>query len=451
MKVIVVGAGSVGTAVCAQLAKEGHDVTVIDSDARALLEISNMCDVFGFEGNGADISILRRAGADKSQLLLAVTPRDELNILCCAAAKKLGTKNTVARVRNPEYSELMQLMRDDMNLSFTINPELAAAKEIYRMLRFPSAAKIETFGRGRVELAEFTVSESSLLCGVSLFDLRSKLKMKFLVCCVLRGEEVIIPSGDFCIEAGDVISVTLPDAETAGFFKAIGAYKQPVKNVIITGGGRVTYYLEAMLKAGKINSVVIEKDKERCRDITEQYSCTVICGDGSSRELLQEEGIDRVDAFLALSDSDEENAIISMYAKTKEVPKIVTLIGESSYVELFKGVGLESIVSPKSSAAGYILRYVRAMANVVDSEIESLHRIMNGRAEALEFIVKEDIDGLTDIPLKQLRPRRGVIVACIVHNGSVIIPSGDDIIRRGDAVIIITSDSKMNSIRDILI
>lgn len=450
MNIIVVGCGTVGAAICAQLAEEGHNITAVDSSAEALSEMLNSYDVINVEGSGADVSVLRRAGADRADLLLAVTSSDEINILCCAAAKKLGTKNTVARVRNPEYSELVQLMRGEMNLSLTINPELAAAKEIYRMLRFPSAAKTGTFCRGRVELAEIVVSEDSALCGLSLFELRSKLNIKFLVCGVLRGDEALIPSGDFCIQAGDVISITLPESDTARFFKEIGVYKQPTKNVLIVGGGRITYYLEAMLKDGKINSVVIEKDKKLCRDLIEQYSCTVICDDGTDHDLLLEEGIDRIDAFLALSDMDEENAIISMYAKKREVPKIITLIGKLSYVDLFKNMGLESIISPKSSIAEYILRYVRSMESVLDSEIESLHKIMDGNFEALEFIVKEDIPSLTDIPLKELKPRRGVLVACIVHNGNVIIPTGDDMIRRGDTVIIITSDKQMNSIRDIL-
>lgn len=450
MKIVIVGAGSVGAAICAQLASEGHDITIVDRDIAAINEISNVYDVAGVGGNGADVSVLRKAGAERADLLIAVASEDEINILCCAAAKKLGTKNTVARVRNPEYSGLMQLMKNEMSLSLTINPEYTAAKEIYRMLRLPSAAKVDTFCRGRVELVEFAVASDSPICEKSLNDLRSKFNIRFLVCSVMRGDEVHIPSGNFVIKAGDVISVTAPEAEITSFFKAIGAYKEPVRDVLIVGGGRTTYYLEGLLKQSRINSTVIEKDPELCQDLAEQYSCTVICDHGTKQNLLLEEGIERTDAFLALSSEDDENAIVSLYAKTKNVKKIVTMISSMSFVDLFKGAGLESIVSPKSSMASVILRYVRSMANTRDSEIESLHKIMDGSVEALEFAVKDEIDGITGVPLKSLRSREGVLIACIVHGDSVIIPSGDDKIRSGDTVIVIATSGQMNNIKDIL-
>lgn len=450
MNIIVMGSGTVGSAICAQLAPEGHNITVIDRDEAALTELSNTCDVAGVVGNGADVSVLRKAGADKADLLIAVASEDEINILCCAAAKKLGTAHTVARVRNPEYSGLMQLMQSDMNLTLTINPELAAAKEIYRMLRFPSAAKIETFCRGRAELAEFAVTGDSPLCGVSLYDLRGKLNVRFLVCAVLRGGDAIIPSGDFQIEEGDIICVTAPEDQITPFFKATGMYRQPVHDVLIVGGGRTTYYLEDLLRRGKIRSTVIEKDRELCRGLAEQYGCTVICDNGTKQDLLLEEGLERTDAFLALSDVDEENAIISMYAKTRSVKKTVTMISTMSYVDFFKGVGLESIVSPKSSTATYILRYVRSMVNTDDSEIEALHRLMNGRVEALEFSVNEEIKGVTGIPLKDLHPRAGILIACIEHDGEIVIPSGADKIEPGDHVILITTGGKLNNVKDII-
>ncbi len=451
MNIIVVGGGSVGAAICVQLAKEEHDITIVDSRISIITEISNVCDVFGVAGNGADLEVLKKAGAERADLLIAVTNGDELNILCCAAARKLGTRHTVARVRNPEYSELIKLMKDEMNLSLTINPELAVAKGIYTMLRFPSAAKIDTFCRGKVDLAQFTVSADSPLCGESLNTLRSKLNIKFLVCGVLRNGCAYIPSGDFCLCADDIICVTAPDEEITRFFKAVGAYKQPVKNILVVGGGRTTYYLEAFLRKGKINSTVIEKDRRLCDDLVEQYSCTVVCDNGTKQELLLEEGIERTDAFLALSDVDEENAIVSMYAKTLAVPKVITMISTMSYVDFFKSVGLESIVSPKQYTAASILRFVRSMANVRgDSEIEALHKIMDNMVEALEFVIKEDIEGITGVPLKQIRARKGVLIACIVRGDKVIFPAGDDCIRRGDTVIVVTTLDQMNSIKDIV-
>lgn len=451
MKIVIIGGGTVGTAICTRLAGEGHDITVVDTNHITLTELSNTCDVFGVVGNGADVSVLRKAGAEKADLLIAVTSGDEINILSCAAARKLGTAHTIARVRNPEYSGLMQLMKNEMNLSLTINPELAVAKEIYRMLRSPSAAKIDTFCRGRVELAEFVVTADSPMCGATLNDLRAKIHIGFLVCSVLRDGQVYIPSGLFRIEAGDTVCVTATDEELPRFFKAIGIYRDPVRNVLIVGGGRTTYYLLSLLHRSKIHSTVIERDKERCRELAEQYSCTVICDNGTKQELLLEEGLERTDAFLALSDVDEENAIVSMYASTKMHGKIVTGIHAMPYIELFRSVGLQSIVSPQSSTATDIIRYVRSMANVREAtEIESLHRFMEDRVEALEFLIKKDIDGITGIPLKQLRPRGGVLIACIVRRDRVIIPSGDDEIRSGDVVIVITTEGQMKGIKDIL-
>lgn len=450
MKIIIIGVGTVGSSICARLAGEGHDITVIDTDYEALSEVSNAYDVFGVLGNGAEISVLRKAGAENADLLIAVTSGDELNILCCAAARKLGADHTIARVRNPEYNELMQLMKHEMNLSLTINPEYAVAKELYRMLRFPAAAKLDTFCHGRVEVAELTVTEDSALCGSTLNDLRSRLNTRFLVCSVLRDGEVHIPSGYFTLNAGDIICVTAPDEEITKFFKAIGAYKDPVKNVLIIGGGRTTYYLESLMQKSKMRSTVIEPDREKCNELAEDFPCTVICDEGTKQELLLEEGLEKTDAFLALTDSDEGNAIVSIYAKTKNTKKIITRINSMGYAELFKSMKLESIVSPQTSTAAMILRYVRSMDNAKGFEIESLHKFMQDKVEALEFIIKDNIDGITNIPLKDLKLRLGILIACIVHGDKVIIPGGNDIISTGDTVIVIATEGRMKDLKDIL-
>lgn len=450
MKIIVIGAGTLGSAICAQLADEGHDLTVVDTDADLLSELSNLSDLAAVVGNGADVAVLRRAGAERADLVIAATAGDEVNILTCTAARKLGAKHTIARVRNPEYSELMHLMRSEMSLSLVINPELAAAKEIYRMLRFPAAAKIDLFCRGRVEAAEFVIAEGSPLSGLTLNELRSRINIGFLVCGVQRGSETYIPGGDFRLEAGDLICVTAPEHEITPFFKAIGLHRNPVKSVLIAGGSRVTYYLEKLLSEGHISSTVIEKSKARCHELAEAFRCTVVHDDPTKPETLDGEGLSHTDAFLALSDTDEENAIVSLYARTVGVPKTVTLISKTSYIDLFKNAGLESIVSPKSTSAAQILRYVRGLTHAQDSEIETLHKLMDGSVEALEFIVKEDIEDLTDVPLRELRARRGVLIACIVHEGEVVIPSGGDMIRRGDTVIVITTGERLEGIGDIL-
>lgn len=451
MKIIIIGSGTVGAAICAQLTKEGHNITVIDSDASTLTEISNTYDVTSMLGNGADIDLLREAGATSADILLAVTAMDEVNMLCCYAAKKLGTRHTIARVRNPEYTSFMKLMREDMNLSATINPEYAAAKQISRILRFPSADRVDTFCSERVEIAEFTVNKESALCDTSLFDLREKYSVKFLVCGVCRGDEVYIPDGHFVIREGDSICVTAEESELIKFFKLFGSYKKPVKNILITGGGRTTYYLAELLGKALNGATVIEKNMELCKGLTENYDISVIHGDGTHQELLLEEGLEKADAFLALSDVDEENAIVSMYAKNIGVPRIITMIRSLPYIDFFKDVGLDSIVSPKSSTVDYILKFVRGMADAKGAEIESLHTVMDGKIEALEFMVKEKIDGLTDIPLLNLKRINNSLIACIVRDDAVIIPSGNDEIRTNDRVIVLTTGVKLNNIKDILI
>ena len=450
MRIIIVGAGTVGTVICTRLARESHNITLIDHNVAALNDMNNKFDVIGVEGNGASVSTLRKAGADKADLLIAVTNQDELNILCCASAKKLGTKHTIARVRNPEYTELMQMIKSDLNLSLTINPELAVAKEISRMLRFPFATKIDTCYHGRVELAEFVIGEGSPLCGMTLAQLHTKLDLRFVICGVLRNGNTYIPKGDFILATGDQVCLTAHDEEMVNFFKAIGAYKHPVKDVLIVGGGRMTYYLLNHLQKAKIRATVIEPDKLRCRELAEKFNCNVIREDGTNQSVLREEGINNADAFLALSSEDEENAIVSLYAKSQGTKKIITLISAMQYVELFKSMGLDGIVSPKYSTSNEILRYVRSLAVTKDIEIESLHKLMDENFEALECVIKEPVEGITGIPLKNLKLRRDVLIASIVHKDKIVIPSGNDKMESGDTVILFTSGVEINDIKDIL-
>ena len=450
MKIVIVGVGAVGSAICSQLAGEGHDITLVDTNSDLLSAITNKYDVFGVNGNGADISVLRKASAEKADLLIAVTSSDEINILCTLAAKKFGIKQTIARVRNPEYSDLIQYLKNDVGISLTINPEYAVAKEIYRTLRFPSATKINTFCRGKVEMAQFTVGENSPICNVTLNDLRNKLDYRFLVCSVLRDGEAHIPNGFFSLKSGDEICVTAPEDDITKFFKTAGIYKTPVKDVLIVGGGRITYYLEGLLEKAKIKSTVIEKNKKLCRELAEDYDCNVLCADGTNQEILLEEGLAKADAFLALSDVDEENAVVSMYAKSQGTSKIITKINSFSYADLFKAVGLECIVSPKSSTASYVTRLVRATANVRGSEIESLHKLLGDRVEALEFLIKEEIENFTSVPFKELKIRSGILIACIERREKIIIPSGDDCIEKGDTVIIVTTLPQIKGIKEIL-
>lgn len=450
MNIVIVGGGTVGAEICERLTPEKHNITLIDTNELALTELSNTYDLFGILGNGAELSVLKKADLDKADLLVAVTSNDEINILCCATAKKLGVDNTIARVRNPEYAEMIEFMKEEFDLSLTINPELALAKEIYRTLKFPSANRIDTFCKGRVELAELVVPANSPICNKSLFQIRSTLNMRFIVCAVLRRNEAHIPTGNFIIEAGDTICVTLPDEDIAKFFKAIGAYKHPVRNILVVGASRTAYYLQSLLEDGKISSTIVDKNKSACTEFAEEYSATVVCDDPTKQEVLLEEGLASADAFLALSNDDGDNAIVSMYAKKQGSAKIVTMIKSSSYAELFKGLGLDGIVSPKSSTASLILKYVRSLANVKGSEIENLYKIMNGKVEALEFFIKDSIKGLTDIPLKSLKLQSGILLACIVRDGNVIIPTGNDAIMVGDTVIVVTTTPQIKEIRETL-
>ena len=450
MKILIVGGGTVGAEICSQLALEGHDITLIDNHSEILTSISNKYDVFGVVGNGADISVLKKANVDKADLLIAVSSNDEINILCGLAAKKLGVKHTIARVRNPEYSELIRYLKNDQSLSMTINPEFTVAKEIYRSLRLPSATKVNTFCRGRVEMAEFTVTADSPFCNIALNDLRNKLNIRFLVCAVLRDGEAHIPNGYFSLCEGDTVCVTVPEDYLTKFFKAAGIYKQPVRDVLIVGGGRTTYYLQSLLEKGKINSTIIDSNKENCHKLADQFKCNVICDDVTNQERLLEEGLAKTDAFIALSPKDEENAVVSMYAKSQGTGKIITNISTMAYIDLFRGLGLDSIVSPKSSTVSHIIRFVRSMANVRGSEIESLHRLLEDKVEALEFRIKEDISGITSIPFKELKIRSGVLVACIFRNENMIIPSGDDFMLKGDTVIVVTTESQIKGIKEIL-
>lgn len=449
MNIVIIGGGTVGQAICTALAKEGHSITVIDHSPTAISEISNTSDVIGIVGSAVDVLTMKKIDMNKVDLVCAVTCEDEINILACAAAKKLGARHTVARVRNPEYTDYVRLMRDDMNLSHIVNPELAAAKEISRMLRFPAATKVDTFCKGKVELVQVTINDEMQICGMSLNNIRSKLKYNFLICCVLRGDTVHIPSGNFTLENGDIVGIISTDDQMTMLFKELGIYKQSIKDVLIAGGGRITYYLQSALQKSRINSTVIEKDKDLCREIAEQYNTEVICDDATKQEVLLECGVDRADAFLSLGGIDEENAIMSMFAKTLGAKKVITLISQMSHIGFFQNAGLESIVSPRFSTAAFILRYVRGLASARYSGIESLHKIMDEKAEALEFSIKDDIDGITNVPLKDLKTNDNVIVACIIHDDKPIIPSGSDILSKGDTVIVVTSSQSMSNIKDI--
>ncbi|MBO7310441.1 MAG: Trk system potassium transporter TrkA [Clostridia bacterium] len=450
MNIIIVGCGNVGETLAEQLNEEGNNITVIDISAKSVDEITTRYDVMGVVGNGATYTIQKEAGIKNADLLIAVTGSDELNLLCCIIAKKAGHCRTIARVKNPIYSAEATYLKDELGLAMVINPELATANEISRVLRFPSAMKIETFAKGRVELLKFKLPENSPLVGMSVKDTVIKLRCDVLVCTIERGNEAYIANGDFVFEGKDIISIIASPKSAQEFFEKIDYKTEAVKSVIIAGGGDTTHYLCDILEKTGMSVKIIEKRLERCKELCDKWSNTsVINGDASDREILLEEGIDRTGAFVTLTGIDEENILLSLYAKSVTNAKLVTKINRMDYEDITKRLDLDSIVFPKSITSDIIVRYARAMKNTVGSNMETLYNIIKGKVEASEFIVRESSD-VTETPLAELKFKENVLIAAILRDKKVIIPRGYDMILPGDAVVIVSGVMGIHDICDIL-
>ncbi len=450
MKIVIVGDGKVGSTIANQLSLEGHDVIVIDNNAAVLTNSGNTMDIFCIEGNGATASVLKEAGIQQTDVLIAATSADEVNMLCCLLGKKLGAKNTIARVRNPEYFQQMNLIKEELGLSMAVNPELAAATEISRLLRFPSAIKIEPFARGKVELVELKIPEHSPLDGMPLWAIYKEFQVKILICAVQREEQVLIPGGEFVLKAGDKINITASHLEIANFFRAIGVFRTGVKSVMIVGGGRIAYYLAKELSSIHVKVKIIEKDLKRCEYLCEVLPESVIIhGDGTEKELLHEEGLEKTDAFVTLTGMDEENIIVALYAKEKKVSKVIAKVNKISFYEIMDSLNIDSFISPKTIAAQNIVRYVRAMKNSMrDNNVVTLHTMINDQVEAVEFKVRED-SAIVGIPLKNFKRRDGLIVAAIIRGSQIIIPNGNDMIEKGDNVVVVTTKKHLSDLNEI--
>lgn len=450
MKIVIVGDGKVGSTIANQLSLEGHDVIVIDNNAAVLTNSGNTMDIFCIEGNGATASVLKEAGIQQTDVLIAATSADEVNMLCCLLGKKLGAKNTIARVRNPEYFQQMNLIKEELGLSMAVNPELAAATEISRLLRFPSAIKIEPFARGKVEMVELKIPEHSPLDGMPLWAIYKEFQVKILICAVQRDEQVIIPGGEFVLKAGDKINITASHLEIANFFRAIGVFRTGVKSVMIVGGGRIAYYLAKELSSIHVKVKIIEKDLKRCEYLCEVLPESVIIhGDGTEKELLHEEGLEKTDAFVTLTGMDEENIIVALYAKEKKVSKVIAKVNKISFYEIMDSLNIDSFISPKTIAAQNIVRYVRAMKNSMrDNNVVTLHTMINDQVEAVEFKVRED-SAIVGIPLKNFKRRDGLIVAAIIRGSQIIIPNGSDKIEKGDNVVVVTTKKHLSDLNEI--
>ncbi|MBQ7874198.1 MAG: Trk system potassium transporter TrkA [Oscillospiraceae bacterium] len=452
MKIVIIGAGKVGSTLASQLVKEGHEVIVIDTDEERLNSLQNMIDIMTLCGNGASAEILGEAEVSNCDLVIAATSADEVNILACFIARQKGAPKTIARVRNPEYRNQLELMKEELGLSMIVNPELSAANEISRILRFPSANDVELFCRGHVELVDYTIGKASPLCDLALKDIYGKYKIKVLICAVRRGDDITIPKGDFVLREGDKINITASPKNIHDFFEAIGSFKKPVKSVMIVGGSMIAYYLANQLIDMRIDVKIVERDAKRCEELSEMLpKASIVCANATEKDILLEEGIMDFDGFIALTGLDEMNIIYGMYAKAKNVEKVITKIHHLSFPEVIENSGIESVVSPKLITAERISSYVRAIQNSYSkNKVESLRRIVDNRIEALEFIVREDADYI-GVPLKDLPIRENMLVAAIVRKGHAIIPGGFDVIKKGDSVVVITEGvSTVDELNDIM-
>ena len=449
MRIVIMGDGKVGYTLAQKLSGEGHDIVMIDHSTDVLDRTANTLDVMTVSGNGVEYDVQLEAGVDRADILIAASASDEVNILCCLVARKVGAKHTIARVRNPAYTKQLSLMKEELGLSLAVNPGMQAASEISRILRYPPALHIEPFVRGRVELVETPVEKGNVLDGLVLKDLMARIRVHVLICAVERGDDVFIPKGEFQLHAGDRIffMASAPDVEL--FFHAIGMPRVRIRNVMIVGGGVTAMKLAQQLNEMGTHVTIIEQNEARSQYLSEQLNgVTVICGDGTSQELLDEEGIASQDAFIALTGIDEENIVMAMYARANKVKKVVTKIERGNFMELFDHEEIGSVVSAKTLTVNRILHYIRSMENATASGVESLTRIVNDRVEALEFRVREDAEFL-GVPILKLKIRKNLLIAAIVRAGRIIIPGAQDSFEYGDNIVVVTTDSRITDLRDI--
>ncbi|MBQ2824570.1 MAG: Trk system potassium transporter TrkA [Oscillospiraceae bacterium] len=450
MNIIIVGCGKVGQTLAQELNEKDNNITVIDLDPVIVNEVTSRFDVMGVAGNGATHAKQQEAGIKNADLLIAVTGSDELNLLCCLIAKKAGNCQTIARVRNPEYSSEAPYLKEELGLAMVINPEAAAAAEIDRVLRFPSAIKIDTFAKGRVELLKFRLPEDSPLVNCAVKEIVTKFHCDVLVCTVERDDEAYIANGDFVFEEKDIISIIASPRNANEFFRKIKYKINSVKNAMIVGGGEITHYLCDRLQRAGIDVTIIEKDRKRCEELCTLWpEAVVINGDAVDQEILLEEGLEKAGAFVALTNLDEENILLSLFAKTVNKGKLVTKINRIDFDDVIKHLDLDTTIYPKNITSDMIVSHVRAMKNTIGSNVETLYSIIKGKVEAAEFIVKED-SAVTAKPLMELSLKKDVLVAAILRDRKVLIPRGQDVIRQGDAVIIVSKLMEFHDITDIL-
>lgn len=450
LKIIIVGCGKVGANLVDQLSKEGHDITVIDKKAEKIQDITNTYDVMGLVGNGASYSTQMEAGIEETDLIIAVTDSDELNLLCCTVAKRVGKCAAIARVRTPDYSEETGYLREQLGLALIINPELEAAREVARILYLPTALEVNSFAHGQAELVKFKVPEGNLLNGLSLADLGKNITNDILICAVERNGEVYMPNGDFVLQSGDVVSFVSERHIARDFLKQIGLATRQVKDTMIIGASKAAYYLAKELLNMGISVKIIEKEKENCESLSVKLpKAIIINGDGTDPDILKEEGIETVQSFIPLTGIDEENIMLTLYAKQVSKAKVVTKINRVNYKQVINNLDLGSLVYPKYITSEAIIAYVRAKKNSMGSNIETLYHMFDSRVEAIEFIVEEN-SKVSGVPIKDLKLKKDVLISFINHNGHIIIPTGNDEIEDGDTVMIVTKNTGFTGIDDIV-
>lgn len=451
MKIVLVGCGKIGKTIIASLVREKHDVTAIDVNPKVVETVTNLFDVMTLCGSATEYTILKEANVGKADLFIAVTDSDELNMLSCLSAKKMGASYTVARIRNLENNaESLEFMQKNLNLSMAINPELMTAQAIYNVIKLPSASKVEIFSSRHLRMIEVVLPQNSPVVGETLKTLRKNRKERFLICTISRNEKVFIPNGDFALQAGDKVGLIVSESDVQKVLALLGIAHKAVTGVMIVGAGIIARYLSQMLAENHIAVKLIENDEKLCDEICGDLSSniTLIQGDGTNQTLLYEEGLKSTDAFLTLTGKDELNILMSCYAKSQNVPKLITKVNVDEYASLAEQLGLNCIMTPRKIVADTIVKYARALESSLGSQIETLYSLMNGNAEAAEFKILGDFSH-ANVPLKQLRLKKDYIVAGIIRKRKALIPSGDDILTADDHVIVIAAGHTLRSLSDI--
>lgn len=451
MRIVVAGCGKIGISIINSLNEEQHDLVVIDQNPNVISEVTNSFDVMSVCGNALEYETLKEAEIEKAEMFISVTGSDEFNMLSCFLAKRMGAKQTIARIRTPEYNDQsLGFLRQQLDLSMSINPERLIAAKLYNILQLPSAVKIETFSRRNFQMVELKIKEGSLAAGLSVEEFRKKYDAEFVVCMAEREEEAYIPDGKFILQSGDRIGVCATPTEIIKLMRHLGVMRNKAKNVMILGATRTSYYLAKMLLMSGVSVKIIDESRERCEEFSDNLSgVQMICGNGAEEDVLLEEGINNHDAFVSLTGLDEQNILISCYAQSHNVSKVIAKVNNSALGEMAEKLGLECIVSPQETITNVILQYARALKNSIGSKVETLYKLLDDKVEALEFKVESSFKYI-DIPLKEMKLKNNTLIAGIVRGRKAIIPSGDDKILPNDQIIIITSNKGLQDLSDII-